>query len=366
MLGHRPSLRVFLSYTTELCTFPPERTFVAAAEEAIKRSGAVPVSMPTFAVRDQPAAAVCEAEVRGCDIYVLIAGSRYGSRVCNRPEVSYTELEYDTASRAGMPRLVFVLDEQVARRAAGHQYPDDGLLQQRFRDRVCMNLVGQVKDPGQLELRLFQALTLIKPRRASQPLFVGACVLAVLASLVAVAIAASDRWHGISGTAPPVTAATATAPATGSSATSVPPGSANTPDVNPQKLIIDGQVTIPRQAAADVDRLPAAVEGTSVGPVGDLDLFYAAGEIRAQGSAFVPLPTLTPSRTEFVTCDDATGPSSSATAVELSIVPAMTNLSFFCFVTSAHHLAWAQVVGTDAETQAVTVHVRVWEKTLDA
>ena len=106
--------RVFVSHTSELREFPPGNSYVAAAERAVSAAGHVIVNMTDFPAADQPPAQLCIDRVRGCDVYVGVLGTRYGSPVRERPKVSYTELEFDTATEAGLARLVFVLDEGAA------------------------------------------------------------------------------------------------------------------------------------------------------------------------------------------------------------------------------------------------------------
>src|SRR5690349_16912153 len=102
--------RVFISHTSELRDFPKGTSYVAAVERAIIAAGHVPVDMTDFPAADQAPAGLCAERVRDCDVYIGVLGTRYGSPVRDRPDVSYTELEFDTATEAGKDRLVFLLD----------------------------------------------------------------------------------------------------------------------------------------------------------------------------------------------------------------------------------------------------------------
>src|SRR5690349_4369375 len=117
--------RVFLSHTSELRKFPENRSFVEAAEAAVNRAGDVPTDMKYFAARDEKPADYCRATVHGCDIYVGLIGLRYGSLVRDRPDISYTELEFDAATEAGKTRLIFMLDEKAALPIPSDQQQDD-------------------------------------------------------------------------------------------------------------------------------------------------------------------------------------------------------------------------------------------------
>jgi Domain of unknown function (DUF4062) len=135
--------RVFLSHTSELRDFPRGASYVAAVERAVSAAGHVIVDMADFPAADRPAARLCADRVRGCDVYVGILGTRYGSPVRDMPEVSYTELEFDSATEAGLDRLMFVLDTD----ADNLGIPASRLIDREFGDRQDA-FRGRVRDSG--------------------------------------------------------------------------------------------------------------------------------------------------------------------------------------------------------------------------
>jgi hypothetical protein len=165
--------RVFLSYTAELREFPRAESFVAAAAEAVRRAGHAVADMAYSPVHDDKPAEYCRALVRDCDVYVGLIGLRYGTPARDQPDVSYSELEFDAATEASLPRLVFLLDEDeevpIPAMWLRNSDPDVRARQQAFRARLrdSGTITGSFSSPQQLGLQLMHALTGL--RRERQP-----------------------------------------------------------------------------------------------------------------------------------------------------------------------------------------------------
>ena len=171
--GSSSPQRVFLSHTAELREFPLAWSFVAAAEEAVSQAGHVIPDTAYSPVRDDKPAESCRARVRDCDVYVGLIGLRYGTTVRDQPEVSCPELEFDAATEASLPRLIFLLDEEeevpIPAMWLRNSDPDLRARQQAFRARLRDSgiITGTFSSAQQLALLLPHAL--ISLRRERQP-----------------------------------------------------------------------------------------------------------------------------------------------------------------------------------------------------
>jgi hypothetical protein len=135
--------RVFLSHTSELRQYPQAGSYIAKAERAVSAAGHAIVDMADFAAIDQAPASVCIAKVKASDVYIGIYGLRYGSPVRDQPEISYTELEFNTATEMSIPRLVFLLDDD----SEDHGLPAKALKDREYGDRQDAFL-KRVRDAG--------------------------------------------------------------------------------------------------------------------------------------------------------------------------------------------------------------------------
>jgi len=177
--------KVFLSHTAELRQYPSDVSFVAAAERAVARAGDLATDMAYFAAQDEPPAEFCATQVRASDVYVGLIGFRYGSPVRERPDLSYTELEFAAATDAGIPRLVFLLADDAVVPIQQFSDPTFGERQRAFRDelRDAGLIVTTFRTAAELETAVLDALVKLRDRQREAAARLAAARAAQLAAL---------------------------------------------------------------------------------------------------------------------------------------------------------------------------------------
>ncbi|MCP4674236.1 MAG: SUMF1/EgtB/PvdO family nonheme iron enzyme [Deltaproteobacteria bacterium] len=100
-------IKVFVS-----STFLDNEERRKVVDNAIRRADMTMVGMEWFEASARPTVEYCQTKPAECDVFVGIIAWRYGW-IPEGLEISITELEYNAAKTAGIPRLMFVLDESV-------------------------------------------------------------------------------------------------------------------------------------------------------------------------------------------------------------------------------------------------------------
>ncbi len=159
-----PPRRIFLSYTSDLVRFPRQRSYVVTAESAIARFGDARRCMRDFTAATIPPAALCRDRLLECDVYVGLIGMRFGSEV--EDGRSFVEFEFDEATLANLPRLIFMLDVESDRLGLPPILEDVQWDRQRLlRDRLLNSgvTVAVVGDTDELRAELQAALYELAP-----------------------------------------------------------------------------------------------------------------------------------------------------------------------------------------------------------
>src|SRR5262249_17117252 len=147
-------------HTSRMARLPQNRSFVQAALDGLAEAGLLPHDMRYFTADDRTPAEVCIDAVRRCDVYVGIFGLDYGSPVRDRPAVSYTELEFETALERkrthGMRVFAFLLDPKAAADGLGPLDPRQASFRQRGQDSGLT--APSFTPPGELQHPVYRPL----------------------------------------------------------------------------------------------------------------------------------------------------------------------------------------------------------------
>ncbi|HEU4560239.1 MAG TPA: DUF4062 domain-containing protein [Longimicrobium sp.] len=157
--------RLFLSSTKE--DLGPYRD---VAIHVAQRLGMQVVAMEDFGPDPRAAAALCKEKVSSSELFLALVGHRYGFQPEGFGGSSMVELEYGWAVEAGLPVLLFVVDEE---QPWSPKFIDHGAEREKllaFKQRLRLqHVVAPLTTPERLREDLFVHLPAFKSPRPQAP-----------------------------------------------------------------------------------------------------------------------------------------------------------------------------------------------------
>lgn len=147
--------QVFISST--YVDLIPERSKVI---EQILTMGHIPVGMEMFSADDAEQWEVIQREIDQSDYYIVIVKQRYGSTIKAENGIGFTEKEYDYAGTVNLPRLGFIVSDDVLVKPDFMEASPAGKKKLKaFKKKVMKKPVSTFHSPEELGTQVLQALT---------------------------------------------------------------------------------------------------------------------------------------------------------------------------------------------------------------
>jgi Domain of unknown function (DUF4062) len=126
---------------------------------ALTTSGHTFQGMEHFAANPTPPLETCMAALSGCNVYVGLIGSLYGSSPPGR-RLSYTELEYRRAMDRDMYAIILLLDDAATvRQSLVERDPERLQRLERFKSLIRQrHTVQTFRDPHEAAWKILAAL----------------------------------------------------------------------------------------------------------------------------------------------------------------------------------------------------------------
>jgi len=128
--------KVFLS-----STFKDLTDYRESVQKALRKLGAIDISMENFGARDERPLAECKRIIRDeSDLFVGIYAHRYGY-IPEEEKVSITESEYEIAGVCKKPRFIFIIDENQPVKRSDIDTGEKAELLDKFKSRVMKEII---------------------------------------------------------------------------------------------------------------------------------------------------------------------------------------------------------------------------------